>query len=169
MSDEADPNLDSLIDQLKDNTTVNNHVRQNYEELCDDSSPEQLESFVIKNSSKLVSKSLTAIDEIKDFITASGDPDSISSLSELIRASSGALESLNKIVVQNKRSQTTLTVKQMDVQAKYSIEEKKNDNALLGTRDEIFKKILDEAKVIDIKDNTEVTLDSEDQKNPPSK
>ena len=165
MSDEIDPNLDSLIDQLKDNTTVNNHVQHNYEELCANSSPEELEAFVIQNSSKLVGKSLTAIDEIKDFITASGDPDSISSLSELIRASSGALESLNKIVVQNKRSATTITAKQMDVQAKYAIEEKKNENALIGTRDEMFKKILEDAKVVDV---DEPTLDSKDLQNPPS-
>jgi len=166
MSEESDPNLDSLIDQLKDNTNVNKHVEQNYDELCEEMSPEQLEAFVIKNSGKLVNRSLNAIDEIKDFITASGDPDSISSLSELIRASSGALESLNKIVVQNKRSATTLTAKQMDVQAKYAIQEKKNENALIGTRDEMFKKILDQAKVIEVDDTT---LDSRDPDSRPSK
>ena len=166
MSEESDPNLDSLIDQLKDTTSVNKHVEQNYDELCEEMSPEQLEAFVIKNSGKLVNRSLNAIDEIKDFITASGDPDSISSLSELIRASSGALESLNKIVVQNKRSATTLTVKQMDVQAKHAIEDKKNENALIGTRDEMFKKILDQAKVIEVDDTT---LDSRDLGDQPSK
>ena len=40
----------------------------------------------------------------------------------------------------------------MDVQAKYAIEEKKNENALVGTREEIFKKMLAEAKVIDVKE-----------------
>lgn len=166
MSEESDPKLDSLIDQLKDTTAVNNHVQRNYDELCDDTTPEELEAFVIKNSSSLVNKSLMAIDEIKDVITASGDPDSISSLSELIRASSGALESLNKIVVQNKRSATTLTAKKMDTDAKYAIEEKRNESALHGTREEMFKKILADAKVIDVSDTT---LDSPDQQNQPSK
>jgi len=128
-------------------------------------SPEQLEAFVIRNSSKLVNRSLTAIDEIKDFITASGDPDSISSLSELIRASSSAIESLNKIVVQNKRSATTLTAKQMDVHAKYAIQENKTENALIGTRDEMFKEILQQAKVIEVVDTT---LDMQDPENQPS-
>ena len=81
---------------------------------------------------------------------ASGDPDSISALSELIRASSGAIESLNKIVIQNKRSQTTLTAKTMDVNAKYAIEEQKNDAAIIGTREEVFRKLLNDAKVIDV-------------------
>ena len=166
MSEEPDPNLDSLIGQLKDTATVNNHVEQNYDELCENMSPEELEAFVVKNSSKLVNRSLNAIDEIKDFITASGDPDSISSLSELIRASSGALESLNKIVVQNKRSATTLTAKKMDINSKHAIQDQKNDNALIGTREEMFKQILEDAKVIEVED---ATLDSQDQQNSPSK
>ena len=41
MSEEPDPNLDSLIGQLKDTATVNNHVEQNYDELCENMSPEE--------------------------------------------------------------------------------------------------------------------------------
>ena len=104
--------------------------------------------------------------KIKDFITASGDPDSISALSDLIKASSGALESLNKIVVQNKRSATTMAAKTLDVQAKYAIEEKKSENALIASREEMFKMLLDDAVIVDQKD--EVTLDSRDQHNQPS-
>ena len=165
MSDELDPNLNSLIEQLNDATTVNKKVAQTSDELCEDQNltPEDLEAFVIKNSSNLVGKSLNAIDEIKDVITASGDPDSISALSDLIKASNSALDSLNKIVIQNKRSKTTLTAKTMDVQAKYAIEEKKNENALIASRDEMFKMIKD-ATVIEAE---ETTLDSQHQQSLP--
>ena len=150
MSDEnLDQDLDSLIGQLKDTTTVNNHIQKQEPETLD---KEDIEDFVVENSGKLIRESLEVMDTVKDHIMASGDPDSISALSELIRASSGAIESLNKIVIQNKRSQTSIKTKQMDVQAKYAIEEKKNENALVGTREEIFKKMLAEAKVIDVKE-----------------
>ena len=89
---------------------------------------------------------------VKDYIMASGDPDSISSLADLINASSKSLETLNKIVIQNKRSETTLVAKKMDVDSKQVIEEKRNENALIASRDEVFKKILDDAKVIDVKE-----------------
>ena len=91
------------------------------------------------------------MDEVKDYIAGSSDPDSISALADLIKASSSAIEGLNKLVVQNKRSATTIAAKTIDVNAKYAIEEKKNENALIGTREEIFKRVLAQAKVIDIK------------------
>ena len=149
MSDEnSDQDIKDLVDQLKDTTTTNNKVCNNVEQLSLD--PKDVEQFVINNSGHLVQQSLEVMDNVKDYIMASGDPDSISALSELIRASSGAIESLNKIVVQNKRTETTLTAKKMDVTAKYAIEDKKNEGALIASREEVFKKILEDAKVIDI-------------------
>ena len=153
--------MDSLIGQLKDTTLVNNHIQRegNNQELVD---PENIEQFVVKNSSELINQSLDVMNNVKDYIMASGDPDSISALSELINASSKAIESLNKIVIQNKRSATTMAAKSLDVTAKYAIEEKKNENALIATREEVFKKMLAEAKVIDIDEGKdEVSLDEQ--------
>tara|TARA_Y100000310_G_scaffold342958_1_gene448469 strand:+ start:1788 stop:2273 length:486 start_codon:yes stop_codon:yes gene_type:complete len=147
----SDPGINSLIDQLKDTTLVNNHI---HKEENTDLQKEDIEDFVIKNSSELINQSLDVMNNVKDYIMASGDPDSISALSELIRASSGAIESLNKIVIQNKRSATSMAVKSMDVNAKYAIEEKKNENALIAGREEVFKKILNQAKVIEVEDTS---------------
>lgn len=152
MSSNTDPELNSLVNQLKDVTSVNKQVANTKDEICRElnTNPKDIEEFVVANSSKLINHSLQAIDEVKDYIMASGDPDSISALSELIRASSGALDSLNKIVVQNKRAEQAITVKQMDHTSKNIIEDKRNDNALIASREEIFKKILNDAKVITI-------------------
>ena len=166
MSEESDPKVDELISQLQDMSVVNDDEATNQAEQSQDNqplSPEELEAFVIQNSSQLVNRSLNAIDQIKDVITASGDPDSISALSELIRASSGALEGLNKLVVQNKRTDTTLTAKKMDAQAKYAIEEKKNENALLASRDEMFKLLMKNANAIDVT-NDKINRHSQNQK-----
>ena len=145
---EMDKEISSLVDQLKDNTLVNKQIEKNSDQF--NLSKEELEDFVIKNSGKLITQSLQVMDEVKDYIAGSSDPDSISALADLIKASSSAIEGLNKLVVQNKRSATTIEAKTIDVHAKYAIEEKKNENALIGTREEIFKKILAQAKVIDI-------------------
>ena len=153
MSDDndLDSNIDSLVNQLKDNNTVNNQLQTNQVDLpvVD---KDNIEEFVIENSGKLINQSLEVMTNVKDYIMASGDPDSISSLADLINASSKSLETLNKIVIQNKRSETTLVAKKMDVDSKQVIEEKRNENALIASRDEVFKKILDDAKVIDVKE-----------------
>jgi hypothetical protein len=146
--DNSEQDIKSLVDQLKESTVVNNTVAIRTEELSLE--PQDVEQFVIRNSGHLVQQSLEVMDNVKDYIMASGDPDSISALSDLINASSKAIESLNKIVVQNKRTATTIATKTMDIEAKYTIEDKKNENALIASREEIFKKILDDAKVIDI-------------------
>ena len=146
----SDQDIKSLVDQLKDSATLNKNVREKSEELGLD--PNDVEQFVIKNSGHLVQQSLDVMDNVKDYIMASGDPDSISALSELINASSKAIESLNKLVVQNKRSATTLATKTMDIEAKHTIEDTRNKNALIGTREDIFKKVLAEAKVIEIEE-----------------
>ena len=160
MSDDTiDKDIDSLVSQLKQSTAVNKKLEKKAEEIG--LNPSDVEEFVIKSSSKLVKRSLEAIDEVKDYIMASGDPDSISALSELIRASGGALESLNKIVVQNKRSATSILTKGMDIDSRKAIEYSKTDsNALLCTREEVFKKILEDANVIEITEiDSESSLD----------
>ena len=146
--DNSEQDIKSLIDQLKESTVVNNNLANKTEELG--LQPQDVEQFVIKNSGHLVHQSLEVMDNVKDYIMASGDPDSISALSELINASSKAIESLNKLVVQNKRSATTIATKTMDIEAKYAIEDTKNKNALIGTREEMFKKVFKEAEVIEI-------------------
>jgi len=148
--DNSEQDIKSLVDQLKESTVVNNTVANRTEELSLE--PEDVEQFVIKNSGHLVQQSLEVMDNVKDYIMASGDPDSISALSDLINASSKAIESLNKLVVQNKRTAATIATKTMDIEAKYKIEDKKNEHALIASREEIFKKILADAKVIDVEE-----------------
>ena len=65
-----DPELDSLVNQLKGVTTTNNVIVNKHTELTEELgvAPEEVEAFVIKNSSKLVHRSIQAIDEVKDFI-----------------------------------------------------------------------------------------------------
>lgn len=156
MSEEKDldSNIDSLVDQLKDNTIVNNQIQDNNVNLPT-VDKDNIEDFVIENSGKLINQSLEVMSNVKDYIMASGDPDSISSLADLINASSKSLETLNKIVIQNKRSETTLVAKKMDHDSKQIIENKRNENALVASREEVFKKILDEAKVVEISENSD--------------
>ena len=110
--------------------------------------PEEIEQFVVQNSGKLITQSIGIIDDVKDYMVAAGDPDSLSSLSELIRASSTAIETMNKIAIQDKRTKTTLAAKQMDIQAK-SIDVKPESDKLIGTREEMFKRLIKDAEVIE--------------------
>ena len=145
--EDLDNELNSLVDQLKDNTLVNNHIQKQSDEIK--LSKEDIEDFVVQNSGKLIIQSLGLMDQVRDYIIASSDPDNISAYADLIKASSNAIESLNKLVVQNKRSATAIMTKQMDVDSRKGIEDVDNSDKLIGTREEVFRKILSEAKVIE--------------------
>ena len=58
------------------------------------------------------------------------------------------IETLNKIAIQDKRTKTTLAAKQMDIQAK-SIDVKPESDKLIGTREEMFKRLIKDAEVIE--------------------
>lgn len=49
----------------------------------------------------------------------------------------------------------------MDIHSRHTIEDKKNENAVIGTREEIFKQILADAKVIEATEVSAETLDVE--------
>ena len=146
MSDEIDNELDSLVNQLKQSNKETKEVIEQPETV--NMTPEEIEQFVVQNSGKLITQSIGIIDDVKDYMVAAGDPDSLSSLSELIRASSTAIETLNKIAIQDKRTKTTLAAKQMDIQAK-SIDVKPESDKLIGTREEMFKRLIKDAEVIE--------------------
>ena len=146
MSDEIDNELDSLVNQLKQSNKETKEVMEQPETV--NMTPEEIEQFVVQNSGKLITQSIGIIDDVKDYMVAAGDPDSLSSLSELIRASSTAIETMNKIAIQDKRTKTTLAAKQMDIQAK-SIDVKPESDKLIGTREEMFKRLIKDAEVIE--------------------
>ena len=152
MSDELDHELDSLVDQLKQSNKENKQAAAQPENY--NLTPEEVEQFVIQNSSKLITQSLSVIDEVKDYAVTAGDPDSLSSLSGLIRASSSALETLNKITIQDKRTKTTLAVKKMDIDAKTIDAEQIDKTKLIGTREEMFKKVIKDAEVVEDDSNS---------------
>ena len=111
MKDEKiDNEINSLVNQLKDSNSNNKQLQHPDSNVP--LTPEEVEAFVVQNSAKLITHGLEVMDNVKDYIIASNDPESISALSDLIRASSSSIDTLNKLVVQNKRTATTLTAKQ---------------------------------------------------------
>jgi hypothetical protein len=148
MSEDYSEEADSLIDQLKENTgLIRNASRREDFEL----DKEELEQFILNSSGKLIRDSLEVIDGMRDYVEAAPDAESISSLAELMKASTNAIDTLNKVLIQDKRSATQVGVKKMDIEAKKELEVSSNSKNML-TREDVFKKLLEDAKVIDIEE-----------------
>lgn len=134
----------TLVDQLREGTKLAKRIEKEEFNL----EPEDLQKFILNNTGKLIQDSMDTIDNIKQYIISAPEPEDVHSLAELYKASTGALETLNKIYLQQNKSDTTIKVKTMDIQAKLSLAEDK-ENKITFTREEIFDRLVDSGKVIE--------------------
>ena len=150
MEDIPGHDIGDLVDQLKNAEKYLKKPEKAEEEFNLD--PEELEKFILNNAGKLVKKSIDMVDEVKQYVETAPESRDVSSLSELINASSSAIETLSKILVQNKRDKTQKEVKQMDINGKKQLMQGEFNAKMMLSRDdvmnELFKKVEAEEKNI---------------------
>jgi len=152
MSDDSELNdtVNSILDQLKTVPVIAKKVNQ----MQSDLTKEHLEKFVIQYASRLVENATESVEYIKDNVQAAPTADDVISLAELIKSTSGALEILNKIVINKDKLQNSVKIKEMDVASKREELEVKTTTALIASRDEILKELMNKsAKIINITPN----------------
>lgn len=147
-----DNTVDSILSQLKSTPTLIKKVNSVSK---DEITKENLENFVIQYTSRLIENATESVEYIKDNVQAAPTADDVISLAELIKSTSGALEVLNKIVNTNKKSDTSIKIKQMDVDSKREELDTKVGLALTASREEMMKQLMNNAKVIDISSTEE--------------
>ena len=69
---------------------------------------------------------------------------------ENIDLSKEAIETLNKLVVQDKKSNTTIKAKQLDIDSKKQLLAAEKQSELMLSREEVLDRLLKKADVIDI-------------------
>ena len=144
--------IDDLLGQLKTTTAFANKTVKSNETF--NLPKEELETFILNTSGRLIKDSLDMIDIVKERVAAAAEPDDVTSLSELFKASTNTIEALNRILIQDKRTMTTVAVKKMDIESKKQIADNENNSKLLASRDEMMAKIVQDASVIDISEPT---------------
>ena len=146
-NDNIDEQVSTLIDQLKDNNKITKKVTQHREEF--DLSKEDVEQFIINNSGKLISESLDIIQQVKDYVAAGPESRDMLAYAELVKASSAAIESLNKLVIQDKKSETIVKSKTMDIEARKELQSVEHSHIAKLTREEVLKKLIEDSKIIE--------------------
>lgn len=176
-----------IIDQIDDfikglnppaGTTVATSVvtRTSGEEKKDDEvkvvvpkTPEEMKEFVAKHSAELVQNSVKSIMELQKLTVATGDPEMMAGLASLIAASTGAIEAVNKIHIQNQKIEAAKELKKIEIEGKKEIQRLKNDgylnlpqgntNILVATREEIIAQLTGKAKTQPVIDDA-VTVET---------
>jgi len=149
VSEELNEMVGDLLEQLKDANKQIEQVKKTPEPLT----KENMEKFVVEKAGRLVEESLEVMSNVKDYISSAPESKDVGSLAELIAATSTAIETLNKIIVTDKRNEALIKAKEMDIKSRHELKQVDNQNKLLATREQVFKMLIDSAnrsaKIID--------------------
>lgn len=146
INESPEDDIDSLVAQLKSN----NSTFKKYNNHRIEVNSENLEEFIMKSSGSLIQDSLEVIQNIKEYTNLTPDAREAESMAELIKASTGALETLNKILLQQKKNDNQIKIKQMDVDAKQGIALAEQQTKILLSREEVMAQLIKNSEAIDI-------------------
>jgi hypothetical protein len=143
--DELEKIGDSILDQLQSSLTTKQQPQET------ELTPENLEKFVLDKSATLVTQSMDAVDNLKDYIQAGASDKEIIAFAEVVKASSAALESLNKLLQSKEKIKSSKELKEMDIKARKEMNTVDNQTRLLLSREDLMKQLIaDSDKVIDV-------------------
>jgi hypothetical protein len=146
MDTDIDNTVNDIISQLKTSSLSNTSPQKEDVKLTKDN----LEEFILTNTGKLVTKSLGLIDNIESFVSTSPEPDDVTALSELIKAATSAVESLNKIYIADSKNENQMKIKKLDIAAKEKLSLMDNQTKILLSREDIMKALINPSDVIDV-------------------
>lgn len=150
---DIDSAVDELVDQLQNNTINVNKVK---EELPLDQ--ENLEQFLLQYSGKLIKESVEFVDDLKAYISSAPNAEDVEAMAKMVASSAAAIESLNKILISNKSDQTRVKIKTMDIESKRQLQQLEVQGRVLMNREDLLKKLIDEAKVVEVVDTKDKEL-----------
>jgi hypothetical protein len=159
--DEEDPfdGVQDLIEQLQ--TGAPGDDQSSLEAHTVNLDKSELEQFILDNQSTLIRDSVDVLQIMKQYVASAPNAEDIGSFAELLKATSTAIDNLTKLHTSNQRVETQVKLKTMDIDAKKEINTDNNMMKLVGTREEVFKKMLEDSIIIDADvTDTDLSTDS---------
>ncbi len=149
-----DDNIDSLIDQLKGSNAMSTELTKKAEDFHLDKG--ELEQFILDNQGALIRDSVDIIQLMKQYVASAPNAEDIGSFAELLKATSTAIDNLAKLQITKQRTDSQKEIKQMDIDAKKNLNDDNNRMKLMGTREEVFNRLVKEAEIIVEEDVKEI-------------
>jgi len=147
--DDVDDEVENIISQIKNQTK---HLNQPVKE-PDPLKKEDLENFVITNAGKIVNHSLEMVEKMKIEVIAGADAKLIESVSELVKATTSAIEALSKLKLSDDKIKAQKEIVQMNIDSKANKGEDDDTPRLTFTRNDILKLLdskNDPDKIVDV-------------------
>ena len=137
---EIDDAVDDILSQIKDHKTATTEIQK----VVKDFDADKLEEFILNKTSSLVNTSIEMVEDVKDYISSAPENRDVASLAELIRASTGAIDTLTKLHTSKEGNKSRKEIKQLDVESKERMNITDNQTKVLLSRDDIMKALMDD-------------------------
>ena len=132
--DELERDVDSIIFQIKNQKSLK-VVEKEKPEL----KKEDIELFVLENASAIVLDSVEMVQSLKLDVMAGGDAKMVEAMSELVKATTAAIESLSKIKLADDKLKGQKELKQMEIDSKSESAVDGGSSGLFISREELLK------------------------------
>ena len=147
--------VNELTEKLKEEVDSISNKNKEYNTEKDALKKENLEKFLLEKTGLLVEEGLDVIRELKGVFVNNPDAEEIDALSNAFKAVGSALSVLKDIQVSNSKIESNKEIKIMEIQAKKELSEQKNktednEEKVYLTRDDLFKRLLEKAEVVDV-------------------
>ena len=133
-----DAELGNLIQQLQNTSSLGQKAIAEPNPL----KKEEMERFVIERAGELVKESIDFVKAMRDYVAAAPNGNDVSAIADLVTATSNAIETLNKLIVTDKKIEAATKLKEMDINSRKELAEN-NQFKLQLTREELFKQLID--------------------------
>lgn len=111
-------------------------------------SGEDLKQFLLDQAGQLIKNSVECVNSYKDLLGGNPDIKEAGALAELIKASSTAIESLNKVYIQDERSRSAKEVEHIRAKAKQESATNECGLTIKMSRKELMAQIFNKTKAI---------------------
>jgi hypothetical protein len=135
---EIDKDVDSIISQLKDRNKSMKKAAREMTTL----NKEDIEKFIIDNAAAVVTHSLEMIEDMKDITIAGGESEAIEAMAELVKATTGAIDSLSKLKLADDKIKAQKQLKEMDINSKKIGDSGVGASGIYISREELIKELV---------------------------
>lgn len=151
MSDEIPSHdIGDLIDQLQNAEDYIKHPDKAQEKFKLEK--EDLEQFILDSAGELISDAVGVVKRFKEDALAGGEFKDMGALAELIKASSAAVDTLSRVVIQDKKGNTVIKAKELELDGRKQLMQGEITAKALLSREDIIKELFNNPNddVIDV-------------------
>lgn len=144
---EIDAEVDDIISQIKNQSKILKKPESEKISLEKD----DMENFIIQNAANVVKTSVEMVESLKLEVLAGADSKLIESVSELVKATTSAIDALSKLKIAEDKLRSQKEITQMNIDAKQTSTQE--TQGFLLSREEVIQALMnkkEDVKTIDV-------------------